>query len=334
MELNPVDNNLETIPDELLSELDILYTSFNPIVKPKSVAKPKKPRNLFATYIRIMNLILTNSGFALSGTKTIQHTEDVGILAYSLEQLFPTIINYNIYKLTKDQLLLIVTTLKDYITNMTDVKYNELLNTLDLNKVSRTFPQKKKTMALPILENVELIYMNPSVINPYETQPIPKPVVKPVVKPVAKPVKKSLLKKENKIKIQKNIQVIDLQETIPDVIENKKIVIKRKPKTSKKTYSYNDIKNAKTVEEYTKDGYVYKTIQFKDGVIMTLKPQKVIYEDEEPISKKELYRNRLNNMNQDQLEKEYTTVGLGSKGEFPPFNKRQYIYNLMAQFLN
>ena len=121
--------------------------------KPRKSTKPKMIS--IKKYVRFLNLIATESGYKLPSQKTIQGSKDIGILSYYLEKLFPDIIHYNVYKLTKEQLLYIMQTIYKHIEQMPTDEHFDIINRLKLQEVVRTFPVKKKTNSLPILEDMD-----------------------------------------------------------------------------------------------------------------------------------------------------------------------------------
>jgi len=169
-------------------------------------------------------------------------------------------------------------------------------------------------------------------------QPVAEPVVEPVFMvdkknktiqvSIPNPNYKSSQPKQDKIiyvdvpvsklrKSKKDIQVIPLEESpIPDKVIDKKIIIKRKPKTpkapaKKKSRTYKEIQQAKTIKEEVKDGYLYTTIQFKDGDTQIIKTKPEVEEEEyiPKLDEREKYRNKLEKMTISQLENELVNIG-------------------------
>jgi hypothetical protein len=121
--------------------------------QPRKTTKPKMIS--VKKYVRILNLLLTASGYGAGlPQKTVEESESIALLSYYLERLFPYIINYNVYNLSKKQMKYIMRTLYKYADSHLDEE-DAIIHRLKVNEVVRTFPVKKRTMALPILEDMD-----------------------------------------------------------------------------------------------------------------------------------------------------------------------------------
>lgn len=123
--------------------------------------KPRKPRQTMISgknYIRHMNQIFVAGGYQLPSTKTIESSTISVVSAYYLEKLFPDILKYNVYALTKEQVQYILNTISmygDYVVENFPDEYANMMDRININHVVRTLPQKKKQQSLPILEDID-----------------------------------------------------------------------------------------------------------------------------------------------------------------------------------
>jgi len=123
--------------------------------KKKRQPKARKPKKIsLRKYIRTVNYLLKSSGYELPVIKTIDNSENIATLAYCLELIFPNIVNYNIYKMTEDQIKYILSTIQKYIDEISQDEYQDIISRLDINEVTRTFPTKPSQAKLPILNDV------------------------------------------------------------------------------------------------------------------------------------------------------------------------------------
>lgn len=106
-------------------------------------------------YFKIMNYLFVEGGYKLSPTKTIEHTTNVATASYYLEQLFPDIIKYNVYSLTKQNVYFILDTITNYIDTLQRDEYDAIIDKLNINQITRSMPSKAKSKLLPPLENID-----------------------------------------------------------------------------------------------------------------------------------------------------------------------------------
>jgi hypothetical protein len=138
-------------------------TSKSPMRQPKAPKekKPRKPRQTMISgknYIRHMNQIFVAGGYKLPSTKTIESSTISVVSAYYLEKLFPDILKYNVYALTKEQVQYILNTISmygDYVVENFPDEYANMMDRININHVVRTVPQKKKQQSLPTLEDID-----------------------------------------------------------------------------------------------------------------------------------------------------------------------------------
>jgi hypothetical protein len=324
---------LNSITD-LLSILEKTYDNIAEPIKPIKIKADKKQKESVKQYFRHLNLLTKAAGYAVPTELTVDHAESVGVLSYVLKLLFPDILKYNAYKLKKNQVKFILDKLKEHIDGISNEEYTDIIKNLKLNEIKLTYPVKKHQKELPILDDITTIYSGISTDEPKPSTDEPKPSTDEPTKPRRKKVIET-----DDDDFYANLKVIPLEEGMPnDKAIDKKIVIKRKPKTPKpvkKKYTYKEIKEAKTIEEYVKNGFLYKTIQYKDGYIQELKPQPVIAEEEEEYIPQQLteldrYVNKISLYNTDEIQQEFIDRDIKflknkNKLELIEILKKQYI---------
>jgi hypothetical protein len=305
---------------------------FNIVDEQEPVVQEPKALNKLHIYNQYINALLFVAGYDLN----TGNDDDIRMMSYYLEQVFPEIIKYNVYNIKKSQATKILEDIRKYIEDTDNDTHFKILESLDTTNVTKTLPNEKKQALLDTLGTIE----SPLIDLQYE--PMPEPLVIPQAPPIL--LKKRKIPKSKKVILQDipifeplpkkkytiptDLQVINIDEHVPSIIpKDKGIAIKLKPKTPvKKKRSYKELTEA-TVRNYINDGYEYTIITFKDGEVIEKKrkllphellPREIEQDEDEdykpskptPQEQKEIYRNKLNKMTVQQLMDEYIRVGV------------------------
>ena len=117
-----------------------------------------------------MNVLFVASGYAISGTKTIENSTILVMSAYYLQQLFPDIVKYNIYNLKKSSVNFIMDKIKNKQQNNTQEEDDAILDKININDAVRTMSSKSKQKLLPDLLDIKDIYTE-VVLNDFVSSP-------------------------------------------------------------------------------------------------------------------------------------------------------------------
>ena len=266
----------------------------------RSTTKQPKKKQSLNIYNQYINALLFVAGYDLN----TGNDDDIRMMSYYLEQVFPEIIKYNVYNIKKSQATKILEDIRKYIEDTDNDTHFKILESLNNIKVTNTLPNEKKQSLLPTLDD----------------------------------------KPKKKYNIPTDLHVINIDEHVPSIIpKDKGITIKRKPvvKPVKKNRTYKEIKEA-TKKQYIKDGYEYTITTFKDGEVIETKlkllPEEIEEEEyippPEPVNPVNTYRNKINKMTVPQLINEYIRVGvIQDKKELPEnITKDKLITRLIHTF--
>jgi hypothetical protein len=304
------ENNIEFINNNMIPVINNLENKIN---------EPNK-LNIYNQYI---NALLFVAGYDLN----TGNDDDIRMMSYYLEQVFPEIIKYNVYNINKSQATKILEDIRKYIEDTDNDTHFKILESLDTTNVTKTLPNEKKQALLDTLGTME----SPLIDLQYE--PMPKPLVLPQAKPILlkkrkMPTPRTIILEDipiyepipkKKYTIPTDLQVINIDEHVPSIIpKDKEITIKRKPKTPvKKKRSYKEMKEA-TVKTYIKNGYEHTRITYKDGEVIE-KKRKLTQEeiDNLPVEKPHIYLteldkylNKITNYDTSELKQEFTNNGI------------------------
>ena len=242
--------------------------------KPKKQPKKKQSLNIYNQYI---NALLFVAGYDLN----TGNDDDIRMMSYYLEQVFPEIIKYNVYNIKKSQATKILEDIRKYIEDTDNDTHFKILESLDTTNVTKTLPNEKKQSLLPTLDD----------------------------------------KPKKKYNIPTDLHVINIDEHVPSIIpKDKEITIKQKPKTPKPTTPVKKKRSYKdaTFNTYIKNGYEYTIITYKDGEVFE-KKRKLTQEeiDNLPVEKPHIYLteldkylNKISNYDTSELKQELTDNGI------------------------